>query len=514
MSIFGRTSIRTKITAATVVTTGLLLLILGVFMMFQSKRLMLNALESKTNSLISLAAQVSTPYIVNYDYPALDAFVKEVVKDKDVEWLVFFDQRGEALTHNSEEKPPGPYSVLIERDLKGEDGKTQLAQLKFSYSNYGVSTQFRHDALMIGSAIMCGGLLMTVLIALITRVFIRPIDLAANLMQDIAEGDGDLTKKMMVHSHDEIGALAKNFNTFVAKIRGIIQHLSGSAGNMTSLSDRLSSLSQTLGEGVAAMSKQTATVAAAAEEASVNAASVAASMEQAATNLVSVSEATEEMNHTIDKIVVHSEKTRNISEQAGEQAQNLGELMRQFGQAAQAIGTVTETITEISSQTNLLALNATIEAARAGEAGKGFAVVATEIKELAKQTAAATEDIKARVAGVQTSAGEAMTDIGKITVVIDEVRSLVADIASSIEEQAGITRSAVASVAQASEGVKNANEQVAQTATVSQQIAKEIQEINEVVEDIHLGGGEVRANSKELSELAIQINSQIGHFRI
>jgi methyl-accepting chemotaxis protein len=437
-----------------------------------------------------------------------------MVKDKDVEWLVFFHPRGEALTQNSQEKPPGPHSVLIERVLKGEDGDTPLAHLKFSYSKEMVSTQFRRDALLIFSAILIGGLLMVVLIALITKVFIHPIARAADLMQEIAEGDGDLTKQMVVHTRDEIGALAKNFNIFVAKLREIVEHLTGSAGNMTSLSSRLHSLSQTLGGGVAAMSEQTATVAAAAEEASVNAASVAASMEQAATSLISVNEATEEMNQTINKIVLNSEKTRKISEQAGDEAQHLEDRMRQFGHAAQEIGKVTETITEISSQTNLLALNATIEAARAGEAGKGFAVVATEIKELAKQTAAATEDIKARVTGVQQSAGEAMTDIGKITVVIGEVRDLVAEIATAIEEQAGITRSAVNNLAQASEGVKNANEQVAQTASVSQQIAREIQEINQVVDGIQHGGAEVQSNSKELSELALQINSQIGHFRI
>jgi methyl-accepting chemotaxis protein len=514
MAKFTLTSIRTKITAASVVTTGLLLLTLGSFMMFQSKSLMLNALESKTSSLISLAMQVGAPYIGNYDYPALDAFVKEVVKDQDIEWLVFFDKNGEPLTHNSAEKPKGPHSVWVERDLKSEDGQSLLARLKFSYSDESVSTQFKRNAFTTGGMILLGGLLMSVMIALITRVIIRPIERAANMMQEIAEGDGDLTRQMVVHAKDEIGVLADNFNKFVLKIKNIVEHLSGNTGTMTSLSGHLSAWSEKLGEGVAAMSGQTATVAAAAEEASVNAASVAASMEQAATNLINVSDATAAMTRTIDKIVVNSDKTKAISEQAGDQSEHLGKLMRQFDQAAQEIGTVTETITEISSQTNLLALNATIEAARAGEAGKGFAVVATEIKELAKQTAAATEDIKLRVTSVQQSAGQAIADIGKMTGVIGEVRDLVAGIVTAIEDQAGITREVVTSIAQASEGVKSANEQVAQTASASEQIAKEIQGINAVMDEIHRGGEGVQVNSKELSELAMQINAQIGHFRI
>ena len=124
--------------------------------------------------------------------------------------------------------------------------------------------------------------------------------------------------------------------------------------------------------------------------------------------------------------------------------------LQQLGSAAQEIGQVTETITNISSQTNLLALNATIEAARAaGAAGKGFAVVANEIKELARQTAGATEDIKAKISGVQSSTGGAISDIGRIVNVIQEVGGLVANIAAAIEEQATVTRDVAGNIAQA-----------------------------------------------------------------
>ena len=138
--------------------------------------------------------------------------------------------------------------------------------------------------------------------------------------------------------------------------------------------------------------------------------------------------------------------------------------MQKLGQAAQEIGQVTETITNISAQTNLLALNATIEAARAGTAGKGFAVVANEIKELARQTAEATEDIKARIAGIQDSTGTAISDIGQITTVIKDVGGIVASIAAAIEEQATVTKDVAGNIAQASTGVRDANQHVNQTA--------------------------------------------------
>jgi methyl-accepting chemotaxis protein len=508
------TSLRGKILTATVSVTALLLLCLGAFMMFRSSKIMEKALESKALALISLSEQVGIPYISNYDFPALEALVKEIAKDADVEWLVFYDAKGTVLTKNSEEKGKTPQSVVVERLLTPPDSKDVVGRLRFSYSTRSVSTQLRNDMMVTGAAIFLGGLFMTVLIALIANAIIRPIQHAALMMKDIAEGEGDLTKKIPVNTGDEIGALAQGFNTFVEKIRGIVEQLVGSAATMAEFSGQLSGLSRQMGEGVQIMSEKTTTVAAAAEEASANAHSVAASMEEATTNLSTVTDATQEMNDTIGKIVVNSDKARMISEQAGQQAQRLTAVMQEFGQAAEKIGQVTETITEISSQTNLLALNATIEAARAGEAGKGFAVVASEIKVLARQTALATEDIKSRVSGVQQSAGGAMADIEKIAVVIKEVGSLVAGIASAIELQAAITKDVVGNIAQASIGVQDANQQVSETASVSQEMAREIIGINSVVAEIRSGGEQLRSNSTELSQLADHLNLLMGQFKV
>ena len=169
------------------------------------------------------------------------------------------------------------------------------------------------------------------------------------------------------------------------------------------------------------------------------------------------------MTATIGEIAGNSEKARRITEEATRQAARISEQMNQLGAAAQLIGKVTETITEISSQTNLLALNATIEAARAGSAGKGFAVVANEIKELAQQTAAATEDIKGRIAGVQSSTAGGIAEIGKVSQVIHDVSDIVASIAAAIEEQATVTKDIARNIAEASTGVRDANKRVSET---------------------------------------------------
>ncbi|MEW6439877.1 MAG: methyl-accepting chemotaxis protein [bacterium] len=293
-----------------------------------------------------------------------------------------------------------------------------------------------------------------------------------------------------------------------------VNQMKMASATLASSATEMSAVSEQTASGVAGMSEKANTVAAAAEESSANATSVAASMEQASSSLTSVASATEEMSATVGEIASNTAKARSISEQATTQAQAVSEQMQKLGQAAQEIGQVTETITNISAQTNLLALNATIEAARAGAAGKGFAVVANEIKELARQTAEATEDIKARIAGVQTSAGGAITDIEQIATVIKEVGGIVAGIAAAIEEQASVTKDVAGNIAQASAGVQDANQRVAQTAEVSKSIARDIAGVNAAVADLQQGGEQVKTSSAELSQLAEQIKVLVEQFRV
>ncbi len=309
-----------------------------------------------------------------------------------------------------------------------------------------------------------------------------------------------------------VGAL--EIITDQTQIARVVKDVQQTAATLASAATELSAVSEQTSTGVTKMSEKADTVAAAAEESSANTTSVAASMEQSSTSLGSVASATEEMSATVGDIAANTAKARNISEQATTQARVVSDQMQKLGQAAQEIGKVTETITNISSQTNLLALNATIEAARAGAAGKGFAVVANEIKELARQTAEATEDIKARIGGVQTSTGAAISDINQISAVIKEVGDIVASIAAAIEEQATVTKDVAGNIAQASAGVKDANQRVNQTAEVSTTIARDIAGISAAVTEVRQGGEQVKASAAELSKLAERLKALVGQFKI
>ena len=162
--------------------------------------------------------------------------------------------------------------------------------------------------------------------------------------------------------------------------------------------------------------------------------SVAAAMDQVSSNMSSVAAASEQMSMTISEISTNTEKTKTITDTVVGKISEASEQVKELGFSAEDIGKVVVTITDISDQVNLLALNATIEAARAGEAGKGFTVVASEIKELAAQTAEASQEIKEKAANIEQSTQKTVTQINEISQVVDQVNEFVVMIASSVQE--------------------------------------------------------------------------------
>jgi methyl-accepting chemotaxis protein len=359
----------------------------------------------------------------------------------------------------------------------------------------------------------------TLFIGLILSVFVSrgittPINKAVVRLKDIAEGEGDLTKRLEVDTRDELGEMATWFNTFLQNLQAMIKDIASNSVTLSSSSTELSAISQQMSSNAEQTSDKSNTVAAASEEMSTNVSSVASAMEQAATNLNTVATATEQMTASVNEIAQNSEKAREITGTAVSKAQETSKKVNALGAAAQAISKVTEVITEISEQTNLLALNATIEAARAGEAGKGFAVVANEIKELAKQTADATLEIKNQIEGVQGSTQETVADIGEISEVITKVNETVGIIAAAVEEQSVTTQDIAGNISQASAGVQEVNTNVAQSSEVTASINQDIAEVSQASSEMTNSSTQVNLSAEELAGLAEKINEMVGKFKV
>lgn len=361
---------------------------------------------------------------------------------------------------------------------------------------------------LVTVALVCGGVL------LFSRSITVPLKRAVAGLEDIAEGEGDLTMRLRVNSRDEIGELARWFNLFIEKLQDIVGRIAENTRSIDASSNDLAKVAADLSTNSEDTSRRADSVAAAAEEMTVNLNNVAAAMEQSTTNTSMVASAAEEMTATISEIADNAQKAHAISLAAVEQANSTSAKMAELGRAAQAIGRVTEAITEISEQTNLLALNATIEAARAGEAGKGFAVVANEIKELAKQTAAATLDIKNQIGEMQSTTGTTVEEIKHISQVIHNINEIVTVISTAVDEQSSATQEIANNIAQASQGMSEVNENVSQSSAVAASITKDITTVNTASSEISASSQLVKTSAADLQKLAATLKEIVDGFKI
>ncbi len=361
-------------------------------------------------------------------------------------------------------------------------------------------------------------LVMLVIIAFLSysigAAILRPVNAMVSFFMELSKGEGDLSKRIVTAAKDEIGDMAQRFNAFMDKLQSLIKEIAGNSRTLEASSTGLTTIAQQLAKGAENMLSRSHGVATATEEMSANLSNVAASSEQASTNVNMVAAASEEMTATVREIAQNSGKARGITEMAVTKANSTSAKVNELGRAAMEISKVTEVITEISEQTNLLALNATIEAARAGDAGKGFAVVANEIKELAKQTATATQQIKSRIEGIQNSTNETVAEIGQISKVIDEVNDIVGTIAAAVEEQSASSQEISNNIAQASQGIEEVNQNVNQTSAVSSSISSDIANVNQGVQDITTNSSQVDVKAKELAQLAAQLQQLVGRFKV
>jgi methyl-accepting chemotaxis protein len=287
------------------------------------------------------------------------------------------------------------------------------------------------------AALLMGGLLLVAVF--IAASMLRALTKATGFMTEIAQGEGDLTVRMQVRKRDEIGLLGDGFNSFVAKIQTVVTQLKAQVVSLDESSRGIgaiaASLSQTaseLGHSVGQSSSATAGLSESIEQFS-------QTTENVSEDVTGVASAVEELNVTIREVARSCAQESEITGAASLKSREMRDSVAELRTASDEINQVVEIIGSIAKQTNLLALNATIEAASAGEAGKGFAVVANEVKELARQSADATQRIQRQIERIQSTSGKAIEGIEEMASTIQEIDQIANTIASTVEEQSSTT---------------------------------------------------------------------------
>ncbi len=355
-------------------------------------------------------------------------------------------------------------------------------------------------------------LLLLGVLFLITRSIVLPLAKGVNLAQIMA--GGDLTGRLDIRRHDEIGDLAVALNEMTGSIGSVLTGVRGGMDTLALASSDLSLVSREMAGHADESFKKSDRVQRTAGEINSDIVSIAAAVAQASSNLAMIAVASEEMGSTIDEIARNTEDVRGITGRAVVQAETASEHVTTLGKAAQEIGKVTGVITDISAQTNLLALNATIEAARAGDAGRGFAVVASEIKQLALETAQATRDIDNEISQIQETIAEAVREIGEIAQVNQGVSDIVTTISASVEEQSLTTREVAKNICEASEGMQEVNRKLANSSKAYETLSGDIARISAATGEVSGSSAGVTVSSEKLLKLAEDVRKTVHFFKV
>ncbi|GAA3277393.1 methyl-accepting chemotaxis protein [Dactylosporangium vinaceum] len=367
----------------------------------------------------------------------------------------------------------------------GQDLDTlHTAETNDAAKSAAAATSGYHTSRTVSIVVMVVGLLLALTLGLyVARGVVGALARIERVCQALA--DGDLTQTSGLTSSDEPGRMGRALDTAIDKMRRTMATISEAASSLAGASQQMSAVSLQ--------------IASSAEEASAQAQAVSSAAEEVSRSVDTVSAGAEEMGASIREISHNAAEAAQVAVEAVNTAAQTTATMQQLGESSAQIGNVVAVISSIAAQTNLLALNATIEAARAGETGKGFAVVANEVKDLAQETAKATEDIARRVEAIQADTGGAVTAIEEVTNVISRISDYQTTIASAVEQQTATTAEMSRSVTEAAAGTG--------------QIAANITGVAEAATSTSHSVTESQQSAADLARMSTELSTLVGNFR-
>ncbi len=374
-------------------------------------------------------------------------------------------------------------SLYAEHEKLQQEFLQQLAQHTVRFED-DARSQISTGVLTLIAVGVIAGLLVGGLTFYIGNGIVAPLHKTVEVLNEVSTGN--LTSRLAVNGSDEIAQMGKALNETIENLSRALTQISSDSEVLYKASDDSSKVSRDL----ITNSQQTTSQAAA----------VSSAAEQVSQNVQTVSTAAEEMTASIKEISKNASEAAEVASSAARLAGATNATMTKLSESSAEIGNVIKVITSIAEQTNLLALNATIEAARAGEAGKGFAVVANEVKELAKETAKATEDIGAKVQAIQHDAKGAVQAIDEITAVIGRINDIQNTIASAVEEQTGTTN--------------EISRNVSETAKGSSDIASNITGVASSAKATHDCAAVAENSAATLSKVAQSLTGVVAQFKL
>ncbi len=463
--------------------------------------------SSKEFALLDEATQKSSA-LVDLETEAMNAvkglfkdssghYVKGAKPDMELARELVFNQHYDQCIANI----MAPINAFFdELEYRTEEGVQELIEKQKRY-------------IMINIVILVALLLCWVIsFVLIFRKVVVPL---RKLADDVAIlGSGDLTHETAIRSKDEVGFVAESLRNMASNLRQTISVMFSGIDSLRQIAVGLNETTHTMAKNIEDAGKRSQGVATAADEMSSNMSTLDSAARDTVARMNVIAAATEEMTSTVQEIAQNSAQARAVVERAVEHSGSASQKVETLGAAADDISKVTEVITEISEQTNLLALNATIEAARAGDAGKGFAVVANEIKELAKQTAEATLEIRDKITGIQASTNDTINEIAGVGSIISNTNDIVTTIAAAVEEQSATTQEISENVQQTVMGMEEVGNNVEQSAVVTASVSEDIAGVNTVAINIDKESKQVEEGMVRVNDVAAELQKAADKFKV
>ena len=447
----------------------------------------------------------------------LASFREMFVEENETEMIEFVDQTATDLTafyemgremaqsyieygHEEGNKFMEQFDPFAAKIAESVDAlvELQVSELQESMDSV-VGTTSTSQIVSIATVVLLPAFIILVSIFLVTNIT-KPINRVIAMLRDIDEGEGDLTKRLNIEAKDEIGVMARLFDSFITKVQDLIKQIGASSSQVGNASTQISSASEQLAAGAEEQQAQLSEVATTMEQMSAMILEASKNADETRQNAQDTGNTANQGREVVSKTVSGFQTVADTVEQAALQIQELNKR-------SEEIGNVIQVIDDIADQTNLLALNANIEAARAGDAGRGFAVVADEVRKLAERTVSATAEISKMIESIQGDIRAAVVSMEQIQGQSKDGLELVAQSDKSLEEIAGSITGVVSAVEQIA---TSTNEQ----SSGAEQISKNIEGVTTVAKESASSAQELASSAEQLSREVSGLNDLIGQFKV